>query len=560
MTIESNGPAADCLKHIHRRASLRHRTLPKAIALALGVGIPWQANGQEFPASVDLALLNGTDGFRVEGNFVVGGLGYSLENAGDVNGDGLDDLIIGSYSASPPGEAYAGITYVVFGQDEFPPSFSVDDLSPDPSDLFGQEPGFRIFGVETLDRSGRAVSGAGDVNGDGLDDLIIGASFAAVSGNFEAGSSFVVFGRDQAAGDTFPPLALPLSGLDGSTGFRVNGVAENNRSGEAVSAIGDVNGDGLADVIIGAAGARSSYVVFGRNTGFGSALALSSLDGNSGFRIDGASLNGFGRSVNEAGDIDGDGIDDLVIGAPFADASTGRVVVIFGQQSGFPALVPVANLGIGDGFEILGQAPGDRLGASVSNAGDLNSDGINDLVIGAYLADPDGNSGAGRVYVLFGRNDGFGESVDLSTLDGGNGFRVDGAGTNSYLGRSVSMVDDVNGDGRDDLLMGAHGTSSRAGAAFLLFGRAQGQPFPPAFNVSSLSSVGGVRFDGVSNYDDAGFAVSSAGDINGDGLADIAIGARGVTPGSVSNAGTAYVVFGRSERVFRDRFQADELP
>ena len=142
--------------------------------------------------------------------------------------------------------------------------------------------GFRIDGVAAADFSGRAVSAAGDVNGDGIDDLIVGARSADPSGNPDSGSSYVVFGR--AAGDTFA-ATLALSGLNGDNGFRIDGVAAGDRSGFAVSAAGDVNGDGIDDLIVGAYRADpfggesgSSYVVFGRIGVAVSDLSTSVLD------------------------------------------------------------------------------------------------------------------------------------------------------------------------------------------------------------------------------------------------------------------------------------------
>ncbi len=140
----------------------------------------------------------------------------------------------------------------------------------------------------TGDLSGRSVSGAGDINGDGIDDLIIGACGADPNGS-ASGESYVVFGRD-----TGFDAALELSELDGSNGFVINGIRRDDRSGVSVSGAGDINGDGIDDLIIGAPGAGlsgsasgESYVVFGRDTGFDAALELSELDGSNGFVLNG---------------------------------------------------------------------------------------------------------------------------------------------------------------------------------------------------------------------------------------------------------------------------------
>jgi len=337
--------------------------------------------------------------------------------------------------------------------------------------------GFRLDGVTAYDRSGRSVSAAGDVNGDGIDDLLIGADRADSNGT-DSGASYVVFGRSTAFASV-----INLSSLDGSTGFRLDGATSREYSGRSVSAAGDVNGDGIDDLLIGAWGADtngtdsgSSYVVFGRSTAFASTIDLSSLDGSSGFRLDGVSADdNSGHSVSAAGDVNGDGIDDLLIGAYRADtngSNSGSSYVVFGRSTAFVSTINLSSLDGSTGFRLDGVTTDDRSGYSVSAAGDVNGDGIDDLLIGAYGADPNG-SDSGSSYVVFGRRSAFASIINLSSLGGGSGFRLDGVSAGDNSGRAVSAAGDVNGDGIDDLLIGAYSASpngSLSGSSYVVFG------------------------------------------------------------------------------------------
>ncbi|AUB44531.1 Ca2+-binding protein, RTX toxin-related (plasmid) [Nostoc flagelliforme CCNUN1] len=268
---------------------------------------------------LNLSDLNGTNGFLINGIASGDSSGASVSNAGDINGDGLDDLIIGAFRADPNGNSYAGQSYVLFGGRNLGSGGSLNL-----SDLNGTN-GFLINGIAAYDYSGESVSNAGDINGDGIDDLIIGAFGADPNGNSYAGQSYVVFGgRNLDSGGS-----LNLSDLNGTNGFLINGIAERDFSGDSVSNAGDINGDGIDDLIIGADGADpngnsyagQSYVVFGgRNLGSGGSLNLSDLNGTNGFLINGIAGRDFsGDSVSNAGDINGDGIDDLIIGARVLD-------------------------------------------------------------------------------------------------------------------------------------------------------------------------------------------------------------------------------------------------
>ncbi|MEH2369399.1 beta strand repeat-containing protein [Nostoc sp.] len=603
-----------------------------------------------FGAGFNLSSLDGSEGFVINGIDASNKSGSSVSSAGDINGDGFDDLIIGATNADPNGQDSSGESYVVFGfasptptnkppvavndtatTDEdaavnievlandsnsltvsavegrtvvvgatitlssgalvtlnadgnltYDPNASFEVLAvgeratdsftyttnngglsntanvnltingindaPKLNSVFNRSSlngsnGFVINGIDADDLSGNSVSNAGDINGDGFDDLIIGASGADLNGQRDAGSSYVVFGSNSGFGASFN-----LSSLNGSNGFVINGIDADDLSGRFVSSAGDINGDGFDDLIIGANSAGSSYVVFGSNSGFGASLNLSSLNGSNGFVLNGIG----GSSVSSAGDINGDGFDDLIIGANSADPngqnSAGSSYVVFGSNSGFGASLNLSSLNGSNGFVLNGIDADDRSGSSVSSAGDINGDGFDDLVIGARYADPNGQNSAGSSYVVFGSSSGFGASLNLSSLNGSNGFVINGIDSGDLSGNSVSSAGDINGDGFDDLIIGTSGADPNgqdsAGSSYVVFGSSSG--FGASFNLSSLNGSNGFVINGIDSGDLSGYSVSNAGDINNDGFDDLIIGAPNASPNGQSYSGKSYVVFGSS--------------
>ena len=263
---------------------------------------------------------------------------------GDLDADGHDDLAIGVPSASPSGKVGAGSAYVVLGR------ANAARLTAIPASLDGTD-GFRLDGKDANDHLASAIAAAGDINGDGIDDLIVGAPTASPGARPLAGSVYVVFGRESGFAAT-----VSLAMLDGRDGFRIDGELAGDALGWSVGTAGDVNGDGLADLVIGtgAEAANHGYVIFGRERAFPATFVLSRLDGRNGFRIEGANASSILSQVGSAGDINGDGLDDALVEtcSPDSDGrhSASDHYVVFGRRGGFADVVELAHTDGGDGL------------------------------------------------------------------------------------------------------------------------------------------------------------------------------------------------------------------
>ena len=310
-----------------------------------------------------------------------------------------------------------------------------------------------------------------------------------------------------------------------SAGFRIDGVAEGDLLGINSGGIGDFNGDGMDDFLVSAeeaqGGRGSTYVVFGRTGGFPAGLALSQLNGTNGFRLDGAPYEGFNHRARGAGDVNGDGRDDVIIGLSSSNGFNGRACIVYGQSS-MEAIVQIDALLPGDITCMDGAQLYENIGKSVAALGDFNGDGLDDVAIGTVHGDFAGGE-SGSVYVIFGRTPDLGAHIALEALDGTVGFRMDGAKADDRLGISVGSGD-FNGDGRADLIVGAEQAGAHAaaqGAAYVLFGTDVLQHSP--LSVSMLDGLRGFALRTGTNFHFLGRSVGSA-DVNHDGFDDMLVG------------------------------------
>ena len=439
------------------------RDLPAEFKLADGVlSIQVAAKDARYPVIVD--PLASSPAWTVEGNQMGAELGYAVASAGDVNGDGFADVIVGA-RLYDGGNTNGGSTWVYHG--------SAMGLSTTAAWVKQSSQGSAQFGF--------SVAPAGDVNGDGYADVIVGAPYYD-DGQNDEGGAFVYLGS--------------ASGLDTAAVWRKFSDQANANFGWSVASAGDILGNGRDDVIVGAPeynGQGAAFVYLGS--------ATHGVNGDPHWsKVGGQADSKFGRSVASAGDVNGDGYADIIVGAPFYDSgqtNEGKVFVYHSSAFGLD--------GIPDWSKESGQA-GARFGVSVASAGDVDGDGYADVIVGSPNYD-NGQSNEGKAYVYLGSASGLKTAPD---------WTKESNQADAQFGLSVASAGDVNGDGYTDVIVGAplyDDNLTDEGKAFLYLGSASG------LNTAAVRSAAGGQAG--ANF---GWSVASAGDVNGDGRVDIIVG------------------------------------
>lgn len=415
-------------------------------------------------------------------------------------------------------------------------------------DNLSLEDGVRIMG-EAGTLTGASVSGAGDVNGDGIDDVIIGAPSRADK-DFP-GYAYVIFGKNSGLDH------IDLSALPHEDGFRIRG--RTGTFGKTVSGINDVNNDGIDDMVIGAppdalTGAMSdtSYVIFGKS-GIRGEIDTSAFSPEDGFRIHPNASETLGRFVSDIGDMDGDDITDFVVAADLS-GNESQIYLLYGRNGGTDD-IDLSDFSPSMGFRVRNSEAMDNWPVSVSAAGDVNSDGFNDLVIGINLgygrADPRKVFRNQAVYLIYGRDGGPGD-IDLANLPSKSGPVIQGSEHISGVDASRmwgTSVGDVNGDGFDDLAVAQAPEPWVEGANYIstqvVYGSAHISGHLLLSDLSAEEKLV-IYSDPVSDDFEYDHHISGAGDVNGDGFDDLVINTERVI----------YVIHGKLARTIPINLQA----
>jgi hypothetical protein len=454
--------------------------------------------------------------------------GRSVAGAGDVDGDGRVDLLVGSIGAGAGGAAYLLLSSgALMIQD---PSLSLTS-----ADL-------KAVGEHENDYLGQSVRIIGDIDGDLLADWVVSAHYNDGEGEYANVGAIYLY-RSSGLKQSLTTGAVAVASR------KWIGEQSAAHFGHSTAPVGDVDGDELADLIVGAYAHDGGAVDSGAAYLLLSSGALRAEQTSSDTVLADCKLNGeahndqAGISVAGAGDVDGDTQDDLLVGARFHDGGGDGAGAAYLLLTGGTFSPTCGTMRLADAdLTLYGEAPGDVLGEWLSSAGDVDGDGNADLLIGAHGHDGGGLDNTGATYLLL--SDGLESTLGSMTIIDVADLKIIGGREGDGSGYPVASAGDVDGDGLADLLIGARYEdrgAEDAGAAYLLY--ASGLPLGAGATLDLRDAD--LKLFGESAGDSVSSGLASAGDVNGDGLQDLLIGAL-LNDAGGDDAGAAYLIYGRS--------------
>lgn len=408
--------------------------------------------------STDIDLSTFGDTVTSSGFKITGSSGEYTTGAGDLNGDGFDDILI-NYQDS---NTNLGSVYVIFGTNKH----SNVDVTTFASD---QSKGFKISTSVANSGLGTTMGGIGDVNGDKIDDIILGVP--GLQSGADTGAAYIVFGTK----DT--PANIVIDTMTATRGVKITRTGSQNL-GIQVSGAGDINGDEINDFMVAefvkGTGDGTVFVIFGTGKTM-TGIELSGLKTTEGFKLTGNNGMNLGSSLSAAGDVNGDKIDDIVLGAQYENTDVGAAYVIFGTKTPADILVSAFdNAATSQGFKISGDESGDLFGFPVRKVGDMNADGYADIIIGAKGA----YINQGAIYVIYGSATPSNVKVENFDSDNTQGLKIYNPDGDQSIGGSIDGGLDFNRDSGNDIIICAEQAGHIAGEVYIIFGIPLGKNFP----------------------------------------------------------------------------------